>query len=86
MPMAALAVEDYFDSVSDIDIIVSKRWQPTASNFATNFDPEINFREFTAPSWSWQNSPVGQQQHVRGQTDATTCQWVGAQTSYMNWP
>ena len=24
--------------------------------FATNFDPEINFREFTGQVWSWQNS------------------------------
>jgi len=24
--------------------------------FATNFDPEINFREFTGTVWSWQNS------------------------------
>lgn len=52
---AALAANDYFDEISDIDIIDINagshgRW------FATNFDPEINFREFTGQVWSWQNS------------------------------
>lgn len=52
---AALAHEDYFDKMTDIDIIDINagshgRW------FATNFDPEINFREFTGQVWSWQNS------------------------------
>ncbi|WP_297326876.1 saccharopine dehydrogenase family protein [uncultured Bartonella sp.] len=52
---AALAHQDYFDKITDIDIIDINagnhgRW------FATNFDPEINFREFTGQVWSWQNS------------------------------
>ncbi|MHC5306057.1 saccharopine dehydrogenase family protein [Bartonella sp. LJL80] len=52
---AALARDDYFDKMADIDIIDINagdhgRW------FATNFDPEINFREFTGQVWSWQNS------------------------------
>ncbi|EJF91592.1 saccharopine dehydrogenase family protein [Bartonella tamiae] len=52
---AALARDEYFDKMSDIDIIDINagdhgRW------FATNFDPEINFREFTGQVWSWQNS------------------------------
>ncbi len=42
-------------SVTDIDII-----DINAGNhgkyFATNFDPEINFREFTGTVYSWQNS------------------------------
>lgn len=51
---AALARDDCFDTISDIDIIDINagdhgRW------FATNFDPEINFREFTGQVWSWQN-------------------------------
>ncbi|WP_412058808.1 saccharopine dehydrogenase C-terminal domain-containing protein [Bartonella sp. DGB2] len=51
---AALARDEYFDKISDIDIIDINagehgRW------FATNFDPEINFREFTGQVWSWQN-------------------------------
>lgn len=51
---AKLAYQDYFDKVTDIDIVDINagshgRW------FATNFDPEINFREFTGQVWSWQN-------------------------------
>jgi len=50
---AALARDDYFSSMDSIDIIdinagSHKRW------FATNFDPEINFREFTGQVYSWQ--------------------------------
>lgn len=52
---AALAVKEYFDEVTDIDVIDINagnhgRW------FATNFDAEINFREFTGQVWSWQNN------------------------------
>lgn len=52
---ARLAVEEYFDRVESIDIIDINagshgRW------FATNFDPEINFREFTGQVWSWQGA------------------------------
>lgn len=50
---AALARDEYFDRMDSIDIIDINagshgRW------FATNFDPEINFREFTGQVWSWQ--------------------------------
>ncbi|MGD9597743.1 MAG: saccharopine dehydrogenase family protein [Steroidobacteraceae bacterium] len=50
---AALARDEYFDRMDSIDIIDINagshgRW------FATNFDPEINFREFTGRVWSWQ--------------------------------
>ncbi len=52
---AALARDEYFDTIESIDIIDINagehgRW------FATNFDPEINFREFTGQVWSWQDS------------------------------
>jgi saccharopine dehydrogenase-like NADP-dependent oxidoreductase len=52
---ARLAYDDYFDRIDSIDIIDINagshgRW------FATNFDPEINFREFTGRVWSWQDS------------------------------
>ena len=45
---------DMLDTVSSIDIVDINagshgRW------FATNFDPEINFREFTGTVYSWQN-------------------------------
>ncbi len=51
---ARIAADDYFDLIENIDIIdinagTHGRW------FATNFDPEINFREFTGQVWSWQN-------------------------------
>ncbi len=51
---AKLAYDDYFDRIDSIDIIDINagshgRW------FATNFDPEINFREFTGRVWSWQD-------------------------------
>ena len=51
---ARLAEEEYLDTIEGIDIVDINagshgRW------FATNFDPEINFREFTGTVWSWQN-------------------------------
>ena len=51
---AKLAYDEYFDTIDSIDIVDINagshgRW------FATNFDPEINFREFTGQVWSWQN-------------------------------
>jgi len=49
---AALAARDLFDDIHSIDIL-----DVNAGNhgkyFATNFDPEINFREFTGKSWIW---------------------------------
>ncbi|HEU4985850.1 MAG TPA: saccharopine dehydrogenase family protein, partial [Rhizobiaceae bacterium] len=52
---AKLAYDEYFDRIDSIDII-----DVNAGNhgryFATNFDPEINFREFTGQVWSWQGS------------------------------
>ena len=50
---ARLAKDDYFDKVTSVDIVDINagshgRW------FSTNFDPEINFREFTGVVYSWQ--------------------------------
>ncbi|WP_284165134.1 saccharopine dehydrogenase family protein [Frigidibacter sp. SD6-1] len=50
---ARLAADDYLDRVDSIDIVDINagshgRW------FSTNFDPEINFREFTGTVYSWQ--------------------------------
>lgn len=50
---ARLAEEDFLDTIDSIDIVDINagshgRW------FATNFDPEINFREFTGTVYSWQ--------------------------------
>lgn len=51
---AKLACDEHFDKVHALDIV-----DINAGNhgryFATNFDPEINFREFTGQVWSWQN-------------------------------
>ena len=50
---ARFAEDEYFDKIDSIDIVDINagshgRW------FATNFDPEINFREFTGTVYSWQ--------------------------------
>jgi saccharopine dehydrogenase-like NADP-dependent oxidoreductase len=50
---ARLAADEYLDTVESIDIVDINagshgRW------FSTNFDPEINFREFTGTVYSWQ--------------------------------
>ncbi len=51
---ARLAKDEYFDRVDSIDIIDVNAGEH-GRYFATNFDPEINLREFTCPVWSWQN-------------------------------
>ena len=51
---AALAARHYFDSIASIDIIDVNAGSH-GRYFATNFDPEINFREFTGTVWSWQD-------------------------------
>lgn len=78
---ARLAKDAYFDEITDIDIVDINagshgRW------FATNFDPEINFREFTGEVWSWQNS-----KWVSNQMFEVGHDWdlpvVGTQRAYM---
>ncbi|WP_117195881.1 saccharopine dehydrogenase family protein [Rhizobium terrae] len=51
---ARLAKDDYLDKVTDVDI-VDINAGTHGRYFATNFDPEINFREFTGVVYSWQN-------------------------------
>ncbi|ODT31479.1 MAG: saccharopine dehydrogenase [Kaistia sp. SCN 65-12] len=51
---ARLAVDDYFDMVEAIDIIDVNAGSH-GKYFATNFDPEINFREFTGRVMTWQD-------------------------------
>lgn len=78
---AAVAVNEYFDSVDSIDIIDINAGSH-GRYFATNFDPEINFREFTGRVWSWQNSEwVQNQMFEHKRTDDLPV--VGMQTSYM---
>ncbi|MEZ0168545.1 saccharopine dehydrogenase family protein [Microvirga sp. TS319] len=78
---AALARDEYFDRIDSIDIIDINagdhgRW------FATNFDPEINFREFTGQVWSWQDRQWRSNKMFEIQKD-----WelpvVGTRTAYM---
>ncbi|UOK36599.1 saccharopine dehydrogenase family protein [Pseudomonas palleroniana] len=52
---AALAQQQHFDRIDSIDILDVNAGSH-GKYFATNFDPEINFREFTGQVWSWQNS------------------------------
>lgn len=51
---ARLAADEYFDRIDSIDIIDVNAGEH-GRYFATNFDPEINFREFTGQVWSWQD-------------------------------
>ncbi|SFB16290.1 carboxynorspermidine dehydrogenase [Poseidonocella pacifica] len=50
---ARFAIDEFMDEVTSIDIV-----DINAGNhgkyFSTNFDPEINFREFTGTVYSWQ--------------------------------
>ena len=78
---AALARDEYFDKIESVDIIDVNagghgHW------FATNFDPEINFREFTGQVWSWQNG-----QWVSNKMFEVKKTWdlpvVGERTTYM---
>lgn len=74
---------DYFDkgTTTDIDII-----DINAGNhgryFATNFDPEINFREFTGRVYTWQNNAwqTNQMFEIKRTDDLPV---VGIQNSYL---
>lgn len=75
---------DYFDkdSVTDIDIIDINAGSH-GKYFATNFDPEINFREFTGVVYSWQNSAWQTNQMFEAKrTDDLPV--VGTQSSYLS--
>ncbi|GLR62736.1 saccharopine dehydrogenase family protein [Marinospirillum insulare] len=78
---AALAKQDYFDTLSSIDIIDINAGDH-GRYFATNFDPEINFREFTGRVWSWQNSQWTKNKmfEVKRTDDLPV---VGERTSYL---
>ncbi len=51
---ARLAEDEYFDTIESIDIVDINAGDH-GKYFATNFDPEINFREFTGTVYSWQS-------------------------------
>ena len=50
---ARYALDTAFDRVESIDIIDINAGSH-GRYFATNFDPETNFREFTSTAWSWE--------------------------------
>ena len=50
---ARLAEDEYLDKIESIDIVDINAGSH-GKYFATNFDPEINFREFTGTVYSWQ--------------------------------
>lgn len=78
---AALARDEYFDRIDSIDI-VDVNAGSHGRYFATNFDPEINFREFTGTVWSWQNSKwtANKMFEIRKDWDLPV---VGASSTYM---
>ncbi|MGR3465454.1 saccharopine dehydrogenase family protein [Limimaricola sp.] len=51
---ARYAIDEYMDEVKSIDIVDINAGSH-GKYFATNFDPEINFREFTGTVYAWQN-------------------------------
>ena len=79
---ARLAEDEYFDRIESIDIVDINagshgRW------FATNFDPEINFREFTGTVYSWQDGAWQQNKmfEVGREWDLPV---VGKRTAYLS--
>ena len=78
---AALAAERYFDTIESIDIIDVNAGSH-GRYFATNFDPEINFREFTGTVWSWQQGQWTPNQMFEVSRH-DTLPVVGNQTTYL---
>ncbi|MEZ5783748.1 MAG: saccharopine dehydrogenase family protein [Rhizobiaceae bacterium] len=78
---AKLAYDDYFDRIESIDIVDINAGSH-GRYFATNFDPEINFREFTGQVWSWQDGKWTSNKmfEVGKEWDLPV---VGKQTAYM---
>lgn len=77
----ALAVKHYFDSIDTIDIMDVNAGSH-GKYFATNFDPEINFREFQKV-WTWIDRKwVAEKVHsIKMAYDFPV---VGKQTVYLN--
>lgn len=78
---ARLVEDEYLDTIESIDIVDINagshgRW------FATNFDPEINFREFTGTVYSWQQG-VWQENRMFEVGKEWDLPVVGKQKAYM---
>lgn len=77
----AYAVKHYFDTIDSIDIMDVNAGDH-GKYFATNFDPEINFREFTGQVWTW----IDQQwvaKPVHSEKQIYDFPTVGEQTIYL---
>ncbi len=77
----AYAVKHYFDEIDSIDIMDVNAGDH-GKYFATNFDPEINFREFTGQVWTW----IDRQwvsKAVHSEKQKYTFPVVGEQTIYL---
>ncbi|WBU61140.1 saccharopine dehydrogenase family protein [Paracoccus albus] len=79
---ARLAEDEYFDEVNSIDIVDINAGSH-GRYFATNFDPEINFREFTGTVYSWQDGKWNENKmfEVGREWDLPV---VGKQTAYLS--
>jgi len=78
---ARLASDEYLDRIDTLDIIDINAGSH-GRYFATNFDPEINFREFTSTVWSWQNRQW-QADRMFEHRQVWRLPVVGVQTTYM---
>jgi len=77
----AYAAKHYFDEIESIDIMDVNAGDH-GKYFATNFDPEINFREFTGEVWTWIDQHwVSKPVHSEKQN--YTFPIVGKQTVYL---
>ncbi|MCZ4262470.1 saccharopine dehydrogenase family protein [Limimaricola sp. G21655-S1] len=79
---ARFAIDEYMDEVKSIDIVDINAGSH-GKYFATNFDPEINFREFTGTVYSWQDGAWQENEMFEVGRD-----WdlpvVGTQRAYMS--
>jgi len=78
---ARLGSDEYLDSIDSLDIIDINAGAH-GHYFATNFDPEINFREFTSTVWSWQDR-AWQSAKMFEHRQTWSLPVVGEQTTYM---
>lgn len=79
---ARLAEDEYFDKIDSIDIVDINAGSH-GRYFATNFDPEINFREFTGTVYAWQGGKWTENKmfEVGREWDLPA---VGKQTAYLS--
>ena len=78
----AYAVKHHFDKIDTIDIMDVNAGSH-GKYFATNFDPEINFREFTGTVWTWIDRKWASKP-VHSEKMSYDFPVVGKQTIYLN--